>query len=237
MTNSLEIYNLQLPSGMRLVAEGIGQEWSLHLTAGLSPFENEKRVAPLKLDFEKQWEYHLRTFVAHSRHPFGKVMKAKNQLLLEACGGWGGDSLLWLFLGHRLMTWERHPVVAAMLEEARARALHSSVKGLKQAMENWTILSSVFNPSVDQLEQAQAIYLDPMYPEHQHRKTKPVKEMLVLRALVGDEVDGSWSPVQWINFHGPVIVKRQPLAPMLWDGPHHQIKSKAMRLDIYKLPK
>ena len=239
MTNTQ--YPLQLCQQLTLDKDKEDGMLKIFVSAGTAPFEYDQKITPWFVDFEKMWTYHLRTFISRKSNPLYKAVGGADKKILETCGGWGSDSLLLLFLGHQVKTWEAHPIVAQMLEQAKTLALESGESGLQKAMANWEIVSGAFSPSAEDLTWAQVAYVDPMYPGHDKRKTRPSKEMEILRLLVGEMGAGLGSGSsssdgireKLVDFLGSVVVKRAPHAPELWGKPHHCINSKAVRFDVY----
>ena len=204
MTNSQ--YPLQLSQQLTLNREdGV---FKIFVTPGTAPFEHDQKISPWFVDFEKTWTYHLRTFTSRKSNPLYKAVGGANKKILEVCGGWGSDSLLLLFLGHRVKTWEANPIVAQLLEQAKLLALQSANVGLQEAMANWQLVSGAFAPTPEDLSWAQVAYVDPMYPGHDKRKTRPSKEMEILRLLVGEADVHHEIKEKLSSFASPIFITR-----------------------------
>ncbi len=88
------------------------------------------------------------------------------------------------------------------------------------------MLETLATPRVD------VIYLDPMYPLRKRVTALPSKDMQILRALVGDDLDFDALFVVARRFADRVVVKRPAHAPPIAPT-HAQIESKLARFDIY----
>lgn len=154
--------------------------------------------------------------------------------VFDATAGMGADAFVLACLGCRVTMNERSPVVGALLADAIDRALQDPdiapifrdrirlVIGDAQAA-----LRTMSDPP-------DTIYIDPMYP-HGGTSALNSKEMRIIRAIVGDDVDGGELLAQaLLTAAQRVVVKRPKGAPLLGERPpSHQVLMKNSRFDVY----
>jgi 16S rRNA (guanine1516-N2)-methyltransferase len=179
-------------------------------------------------------------FAYRLRHPQKELLaKAigvkKNQplIVIDATAGLGRDGFLLATLGCEVLLLERHSFIAERLQQALQQALQSpSYQHLKikllpiDARDYLQKLSKENYPDV--------IYLDPMFPER--RKSALVKkEMQLLQALIGEDKDADeLFTIALQRAKKRVVVKRPLSAPPLQNKPpHHSLKGKNTRFDVY----
>ncbi|MBB5346609.1 class I SAM-dependent methyltransferase [Desulfoprunum benzoelyticum] len=154
--------------------------------------------------------------------------------VFDATAGMGADAFVLACLGCRVTMNERSPVVGALLADAIERAM--------QAPE----IAAIFCDRIDLIvgdarstlqtlsDPPETIYLDPMYP-HGPNSALNSKEMRMIRAIVGDDVDGPELLAQaLLTAAQRVVVKRPKGAPLLHQRPpSHQVLMKNSRFDVY----
>lgn len=155
------------------------------------------------------------------------------QRVLDTTCGLGRDSALLAALGCDVVAIERHPLLFALLEDARRRA--AAAQPPPAWLERWSRL--VHADACEWLEQPQAtgfdtIYIDPMF-DTPRRKARPQKSLAWLGDIVGVDTDaGELLTRARARDARRTVVKQharaQPLAP-----PDRQVRGKAVRFDIY----
>lgn len=169
--------------------------------------------------------------------------KGATPSILDATAGLGRDAFVLASLGCRVQMIERHPVVAALLDDGLNRAKADPAIG-GWVTERLSLLHATSHEALAQLgvEQAGAfirpdvVYLDPMYPHPAGKKSALVKkEMRVFQSLVGADLDadGLLEPALALASKR-VVVKRPDYAEWL-DGhqPSMAIETKKNRFDVY----
>lgn len=161
----------------------------------------------------------------------GRVLR-----VLDATAGLGKDGFVLADLGCTVTLCERCAVLAALLEDALARAAADPELGAGTASR----LVLWKGDSRDLLKDRRintdfdAVYLDPMYPER--RSSALVKaELRMIRALVGVDSDsGDLLHAALEANVRRVVVKRPLRAPALRGlAPSHRVRSAATRYDVY----
>ena len=127
---------------------------------------------------------------------------------------------------------ERSKIIAALLQDGLERA--GNIPEIRPIINRMTIIKGDCRTLVQVPKQPDVIYLDPMYP-HRTKSALVKKEMRLLRAIVGDDIDAP-ELLEWALSQGAerVVVKRPKGAPDI-SGPEPTfiIKSKNSRFDVY----
>ncbi len=144
-------------------------------------------------------------------------------MVLDATAGLGRDAFVLASLGCRVQMVERHPVVAALLEDGLQRAKQDDEIGA-WVSERISLLHASSHDALQQLASdpnftsPDVVYLDPMYPHPENKKKPPwsKKEMRVFQSLVGadNDADALLEPALQLA-QKRVVVKRPDYAPWL----------------------
>ncbi|MBD3821985.1 MAG: class I SAM-dependent methyltransferase [Thiotrichales bacterium] len=182
-----------------------------HLPPNLALFS--KTTGPVFIDFLGGKKNHRRQFGGGKGQPLARAVGIASDFtpkVIDATAGMGGDAFVFATLGCEVLMIERSPIVAALLQDALNRAnlelqLETShtAQGKPQRFDEdeRTFLSETISRmqlvNADAAEfiattkpEADAIYLDPMYPEKK-KKAATNKEMTALQGLVGPDMDSS----------------------------------------------
>lgn len=150
--------------------------------------------------------------------------------ILDATAGLGRDGFTLAALGARVTLAERNPLVLALLEDARQRALRDP--DTAAAAQRVTLVHGESRAAMAQ--GWDVIYLDPMYPGH-NKAALAKKELQVLRELTGGDPDADalLAPAR-AHARLRVAVKRPLKAPPLAGcEPHHRLPGSQARFDVY----
>ncbi|MBM4281643.1 MAG: rRNA methyltransferase [Deltaproteobacteria bacterium] len=148
--------------------------------------------------------------------------------VIDATAGLGRDALALASVGFSVTAVERSPLVQALWQDAIART------GLPERLRFVAADAAEFLRSVAGTAQApDAVFLDPMYP-HGPRRAMPQKEMRLLRAAVGDDVDAAdLFAAARAAARRRVVVKRPKRAPPMGEGAAHCWTGASTRLELY----
>ncbi len=193
---------------------------------------------PVAAEFVHGSVGHRRRFGGGRGQPLARAVGLKAGAtpdVIDATAGLGRDAFVLASLGCRVRLIERSPVVAALLDNALARAETDPEVGPIAARmrlligEGRRLLSSVA-----ERERPDVVYLDPMYPERD-KKALVKKEMRAFRTLVGADEDADALLAAALDCaRRRVVVKRPRKAPPL-EGPKPSmsIESENTRFDVY----
>lgn len=149
--------------------------------------------------------------------------------ILDLTGGLLGDSLLFLSFGCEVVTLERHPIVAFLIQSALKNAHHCALSRLKFiATDAATFLAQ--NPPLE------VIFFDPMF-EDANERAMPKKEMRIFRSFVGSDQDAK-AIFQLAKSLKPkrLVIKRPRLSIGLSQKADLVFEGKATRYDVYFSP-
>ena len=245
VTSSFGIFfNAQYPS-----LDAICQRWGLSFDKD-APFElvfeqnclvlnkrDEPKLKGISVDFVSGAVAHRRKFGGGRGQSIAKAVGLKqgvNPSVVDGTAGLGRDAFVLASLGCNVTMVERHPVVAALLEDGLRRAYESAEIG-SWMQERMRLVHGSSLESVAALgEEVDVVYLDPMYP-HREKSALVKKEMRVFQSLVGADLDadGLLAPAMALASKR-VVVKRPDYAEDL-DGvkPSMVIATKKNRFDVY----
>ncbi len=206
---------------------------------------DEPKLGAIYVDFVHGAVAHRRKFGGGKGQAIAKAAGLNKGVLpsvLDATAGLGRDSFVFASLGCRVQMVERHPVVAALLDDGLQRARQDREIGT-WVSERLSLLAGPSQERLTQLAQdaeftnPDVVYLDPMYPHPQHKKQTALvkKEMRVFQSLVGPDTDADQllQPALALATKR-VVVKRPDYAPWLDDcKPDMAIATKKNRFDVY----
>ncbi|MDF2939646.1 MAG: hypothetical protein K0R66_288 [Gammaproteobacteria bacterium] len=189
---------------------------------------------PLLIDFTSGKNLYRRLHGGGKNQPIAKALGIKSgtrPTVIDATAGLGQDSFVLASLGCEVYMIERSPIVAALLQDALNRAA--------QDPETYAITQKVhlFNGSAESLipslAKADAIYLDPMFPDDK-KTALAKKEMQILQALLEKTDDNNLFSIALGHAKHRVVVKRPKIGPFLNNQkPSLQMIGSSNRFDIY----
>lgn len=230
--------------GLSMVAQPPAQGiYLLHDAEGLALAHADfPKAHPVRVDFLSGELAHRRQFGGGRGQAIAKACGLKpgvSPRILDATLGLATDAFVLASLGCQLLGIERHPWVAALVQDGLQRGagqpeldwlqthLRLVVGDSSRAM---AALAGDFEPEV--------VYLDPMFP-HSEKTAEVRKEMRFFRDLVGPDMDADALLQQALDLASHrVVVKRPRKAPWLAGRePGLSLTGKANRFDIYALRK
>ncbi|MEG9533473.1 class I SAM-dependent methyltransferase [Mannheimia indoligenes] len=198
---------------------------------------DEPKLGAIAVNFVDGTMAHRRKFGGGRGEAVAKAVGIKGDYLptvIDATAGLGRDAFVLAAVGCKVLLVERNPIVAALLEDGLNRAYQDPEIG--SFMQERMILADVRNISLlePQLNAADVVYLDPMYP-HKQKSALVKKEMRVFQHLVGADLDSDdfFLPAKALA-KKRVVVKRPDYAPFLADQkPDFSHTTKNHRFDVY----
>ncbi|WP_392565600.1 class I SAM-dependent methyltransferase [Utexia brackfieldae] len=198
---------------------------------------DEPKLGDVVVDFTDGAMAHRRRFGGGRGEAVAKAVGIKGNYLptvIDATAGLGRDAFVLAALGCHVTLFERHPVVAALLEDGLKRAYQDQDIG--QWMQTRMILvhASSIEALPEQVKRPDVVYLDPMFP-HRQKSALVKKEMRIFQSLVGSDEDAdALLDVACQLAIKRVAVKRPDYAPFLAQKkPQAEIKTKSHRFDLY----
>lgn len=198
---------------------------------------DEPKLGGIFVDFVTGAMAHRRRFGGGRGEAVAKAVGIKGSYLpdvVDATAGLGRDAFVLAALGCRVRMLERHPVVAALLEDGLQRGYQDAEIG-PWLRERLTLIHAVSAQALgDITPPPDVVYLDPMYP-HRQKSALVKKEMRVFQSLVGpdEDADALLEPARRLA-RKRIVVKRPDYAPPL-AGVVTQaaVVTKSHRFDIY----
>ncbi|TDB44078.1 16S rRNA (guanine(1516)-N(2))-methyltransferase RsmJ [Photorhabdus luminescens] len=198
---------------------------------------DEPKLGGIYVDFISGTMAHRRRFGGGRGEAVAKAVGIKKDYLptvVDATAGLGRDAFVLASLGCHVRMLERHPVVAALLDDGLQRGYQDEEIG-GWLQERMTLLhASSITALADITPQPDVVYLDPMYP-HKQKSALVKKEMRVFQSLVGadEDADNLLSPARALAKRR-VVVKRPDYAePLAGIAASAAIATKNHRFDIY----
>ncbi|EXU77241.1 16S rRNA (guanine(1516)-N(2))-methyltransferase RsmJ [Erwinia mallotivora] len=198
---------------------------------------DEPKLGGIFVDFVAGAMAHRRRFGGGRGEAVAKAVGIKGTFLpavVDATAGLGRDAFVLASLGCRVRMLERHPVVAALLEDGLQRGYQDAEIG-GWLRDRLTLIHASSLAALSEFsDRPDVVYLDPMYP-HKQKSALVKKEMRVFQTLVGadDDADGLLAPARRLA-KKRVVVKRPDYAPPLAGvETRSAVVTKSHRFDIY----
>lgn len=201
---------------------------------------DEPKLGAICVDFVGGTMAHRRRFGGGRGEAVAKAVGVKKGYLpdvVDATAGLGRDAFVLASIGCRVRLLERHPVVAALLDDGLQRAYADPEIGgwMRERMQllhaSGIEVLATLSPTPD------VVYLDPMYP-HKTKSALVKKEMRVFQSLVGADLDADdlLTPARAVA-RKRVVVKRPDYAePLANQQASAAISTKNHRFDLYVTP-
>ncbi len=241
-------FNRQYPTLVE-VSERWGLKWDQDALFELRFEQNilslykrdEPKLAGINVDFVGGAVAHRRKFGGGRGQSIAKAVGLKQAVtptVVDGTAGLGRDAFVLASLGCKVIMVERHPVVAALLEDGLRRAYLDAEIGQwmqeRMSLFHGSSLNALADAANTSGTEIDVVYLDPMYP-HREKSALVKKEMRVFQSLVGADLDadGLLAPAMALATKR-VVVKRPDYAEDL-DGvkPSTVIATKKNRFDVY----
>lgn len=198
---------------------------------------DEPKLGGIFVDFVAGTQAHRRKFGGGRGEAVARAVGVKGDYLptvVDATAGLGRDAFVLASVGCHVTMFERHPVVAALLDDGLRRAYQDREIG------HWiqARLTLIHASSIEALGQVDSrpdvVYLDPMFP-HKQKSALVKKEMRVFQSLVGADTDADSLLAPAIALAKKrVVVKRPDYAPPLGNrATNNAVVTKGHRFDLY----
>jgi len=198
---------------------------------------DEPKLGGIFVDFVSGAMAHRRRFGGGRGEAVAKAVGVKSGYLpdvVDATAGLGRDAFVLAAIGCRVRMLERHPVVAALLDDGLQRGYQDAEIG-GWLRERLTLIHAPSAQALGDITPApDVVYLDPMYP-HWQKSAMVKKEMRVFQSLVGadEDADALLEPARRLA-KKRIVVKRPDYAPPLAGvATQSAVVTKSHRFDIY----
>ncbi len=206
---------------------------------------DEPKLGSIFVDFAGGAVAHRRKFGGGKGQAIAKAAglnKGVTPNVLDGTAGLGRDAFVLASLGCKVQMVERHPVVAALLDDGLKRAKSDPEIGT-WVSERMSLLHASSLDALSKLAEdsgfvkPDVVYLDPMYPHPENKKKSALvkKEMRVFQHLVGADLDADGLLTPALDLATKrVVVKRPDYANWLDEKkPSMAIETKKNRFDVY----
>jgi len=175
-----------------------------------------------------------RSWPAPKQGALAQALGRKTRTVVDATTGWGQDSLHIFRMGYELVCMERSPVMAELLIDAFNRLAEQDWMQ-KLNLQPPRLLEGNAIELLTTLEnQADCIYLDPMFPPKRKKSALARKSMRILHDLLGDDQDKEQLFAAALTAAGKRIVVKSPdYAEPLGGKPNESFQGKLLRYDVY----
>jgi len=175
-----------------------------------------------------------RSWPAPKEGALAQAIGRKTKTVIDATTGWAQDSLHIFRMGYDLRCIERSPIMLALLQDAFSRL--EQVDWMQRlALSAPELLAGNAIEVLASLEDTpDCIYIDPMFPPKRKKSALPKKSMLILRDLLGDDMDReALFSAAFMATGKKVVVKCPAHAEPLGGKPTESFGSKLLRYDVY----
>jgi 16S rRNA (guanine1516-N2)-methyltransferase len=201
---------------------------------GLCLVEKRKQTMEIRVDFTTaSWEHRLQQVRKELLiRAMGRTVPEKTSII-DATGGLGRDSFLLAAAGFTIRTFERNPILAALLANGLERTAGHAT------MEIGSLITLHCEDARNFLETNRSVvdivYLDPMFPPRK-KSAKVKKELQTIQQIVGNERDyEALFTLALQNAKKRVVVKRPKNGPWInnCERPSYSLPGETIRFDIY----
>ncbi|HKJ65015.1 MAG TPA: class I SAM-dependent methyltransferase [Desulfopila sp.] len=225
--------------------ENINDRYKLHLVytdyrleLQYNPLLLDHKEHPVYVDFLQGEKIHHRIATSSTRSPLAKAAGLKagwRPTIADATAGLGMDSIVLAWLGCMVVLIERNPIIYALLQDGLERAGNNQLlrsviaENIQLVHEDSAKILALLKPPV------QCILVDPMFPQ---KKKGPLnrKEMRLVRAIAGDDIDSSaLFRAALESASSRVVIKRPKGAQAICadPSPSYSVPMKSGRFDVY----
>jgi len=214
------------------------QLWLNDDVLALHWLQSPQKMSPLVVDFHQGKAAYRAQNTQLKNEAIAKAAGVTGQFkpsVVDGTAGLGRDAFVLAGLGCDVQLIERHPVVAALLDNGLHRAQQEADFIGETCQRMHLIGTDNLYTGKGFTHDPDVVYLDPMYPKTGKQKAQVKKDMQMFQQLVGSDEDADTllEPAIALAKYR-VVVKRPNSAPFLAGRePNSQIKSKKHRFDVY----
>lgn len=174
------------------------------------------------------------SYPAPKNNGLALALGKKTQTVVDATTGWAQDSLAIFRMGYQVQCIERSLIMAELIQDGFNRLTAKpwvQSRGLTAPILH---TGDAINLLGQLPETPDCIYLDPMFPPKPKKSALAKKAMMVLRDILGDDLDrAALFEAAWQATGRRVVVKSPDYAPPLAGKPAETHQGKLLRYDVY----
>jgi len=175
-----------------------------------------------------------RSWPAPKDGALAQAIGRKTKTVIDATTGWAQDSLHIFRMGYELRCIERSPIMLELLGDAYQRLEQLDWVQRLNLSAPKLIAGNAIEVLAGLTEAPDCIYIDPMFPPKRKKSALPKKSMLILRDLLGDDMDKEELFAASMSAAAKkVVVKSPDYAEPLGGAPSESFKGKLLRYDVY----
>jgi 16S rRNA (guanine1516-N2)-methyltransferase len=163
-----------------------------------------------------------------------QALGRKTQSIVDATAGWGQDALAMFRMGYKVQCIERSSIMAELLADGFRRLSEQDWMKQLGLLPPGLLVGNAIELLQQLAEPPDCIYLDPMFPPKRKKSALAKKSIMMLRDLVGDDLDKDALFAAALKSAGKrVVVKSPDYAEPLGGKPSASFKGKLLRYDVY----
>jgi 16S rRNA (guanine1516-N2)-methyltransferase len=175
-----------------------------------------------------------RSYPAPKQGALAQALGRKTKSVVDATTGWGQDSLFMFRMGYEVTCIERSPVMAELLADGFNRLNQQDWMQRLQLQAPQLLTGNAIELLATLATPPDCIYLDPMFPPKRKKSALAKKAMVILRDLLGDDMDKDQLFNVALQVAGKrVVVKSPDDAEPLGGKPSDSYSGKLVRYDVY----
>jgi len=175
-----------------------------------------------------------RSWPAAKDGALAQAIGRKTKTVVDATTGWAQDSLHIFRMGYELRCIERSPIMLELLSDAYQRLEQLDWVQRLNLSAPELIAGNAIEVLTGLTAAPECIYIDPMFPPKRKKSALPKKSMLILRDLLGDDMDKEQLFATAMQATAKrVVVKSPDYAEPLGGEPSASFKGKLLRYDVY----
>jgi 16S rRNA (guanine1516-N2)-methyltransferase len=175
-----------------------------------------------------------KSFPTSRKGALNQAVGRRTVSVIDATGGWGGDSLLLCSQGYQVSTIERVPVLALFLDDAFRYLSEQDWVERNGAHVPVVIWDDARQYLASHAVNADCIYIDPMFPPKRKESAAVNKTIRMLQKMCGSDPDAhELLDVALLSDVKRVVVKRPVYAEPIGGSPTEQFFGKLVRYDLY----
>lgn len=158
----------------------------------------------------------------------------KSKTVIDATTGWAQDSLSLFRMGYDLKCIERSALMVELIKDGFSRLADKAWVQNRNLQPPELINANAINVLANLTQKPDCIYLDPMFPPKPKKSALAKKPMMILRNLLGDDLDrAELFNVAWQATAKRLVVKSPDYAEPIAGKPAETYQGKLLRFDVY----